>query len=57
MRKFIISLIGVPEEDTQENREEIFKVIVTENPPDLIRVTSLKMAEWGLQISVLPLKQ
>lgn len=45
MRKFIISLIGVPEEDTQDNREEIFKVIVTENLPNLIRVTSLKMAE------------
>lgn len=45
MRKSFISLIGVLEEDIQEKGEEICKVIVTENPPDLMKVASLKMAE------------
>lgn len=37
MRKSIINLIGVPEEETQENGgEKISEVLMTENPPDLM---------------------
>lgn len=37
MRKSIICLIGVSGEETQENGGEgIFKVIITENHPDLM---------------------
>lgn len=37
MRKSIISLIGIPEEETQKNgRGEILKVKTTENSPDLM---------------------
>lgn len=44
MRKSIISLIGVPEETQKKGGEEILKMIMTENPLDLMRVT-LRMSE------------
>lgn len=37
MRKSIINLIGIPEEETQENGgEKISEVTMTENSPDLM---------------------